>query len=175
MKGEKRYIGFDLGAESGRCVVGRLKDKKIILNEIHRFPTHNISYSAGFFWDILAIFQELQRGLKLAGEQYGSRFDGISVDTWGVDYVLIDEDNRILGYPYHYRDSRNDGMIEAANKIVSNEKLYQISGIQILPFNTVFQLLAEKKQKANLLDIADRVLMIPDFLLFLLDCLYRMF
>ena len=173
MEREKKYIGFDLGAESGRCVVGQLKNNKLTLNEIHRFTTHNILYTQGFHWDILAIFEELIRGLSLAYEQFGNPFDGISIDTWGVDYVLLDKDNRILGYPYHYRDSRTDGIIEASYHSVPKEKLYQITGIQILPFNTVFQLSAEKRQKSSLLSIADQVLLIPDFLLFLLTGVKR--
>jgi rhamnulokinase len=164
----KKYIGFDLGAESGRCIVGVLTDNRLNLNEIHRFPTKNIKYAAGFYWDILAIHEEILKGLTLACERFGNQFSGISIDTWGVDYVLLDSENRILGYPFHYRDNRTDGVMEESFGLVSKESLYKKTGIQFIQFNTVFQLLAEKRSPANLLTIADKFLMIPDFLLFLL-------
>jgi rhamnulokinase len=160
----KKYIGFDLGAESGRCVVGKLEGNKLSLTEVHRFTTHNVSAHGRFKWDILAIYQELVKGLSLASGRFGNHFDGISVDTWGVDYVLLDVDNRLLGYPCHYRDHRTDGMIEKSFDIVPKEVLYQQTGIQFFQFNTLFQLLAEKSQKLNLLPITDKILLIPDFL-----------
>jgi rhamnulokinase len=165
----RKYIGFDLGAESGRCVVGELEGNKLSLTEVHRFTTHNVSSCGQFNWDILAIYQELVKGLSLASERFGNHFDGISVDTWGVDYVLLDADNRLLGYPCHYRDHRTDGMIEKSFNIVPKEKLYQQTGIQFVQFNTLFQLLAERNQKLNLLEITDKILLIPDFLNFMLS------
>ena len=165
----RKYIGFDLGAESGRCVVGKLEENKLSLTEVHRFRTHNVSGHGRFNWDILAIYQELVKGLSLASERFGNHFDGISVDTWGVDYVLLDADNRLLGYPYHYRDHRTDGMIEKSFDIVPKEKLYQQTGIQFFQFNTLFQLLAESNQQLNLLGITDKILLIPDFLNFMLS------
>jgi len=164
----KKFIGFDLGAESGRCVVGELSNGKLKLNEVHRFPTPNISYSAGIFWDVLKMYQELLKGLSLAREKFGSDYSGISIDTWGVDYVLLDGDNRILGYPYHYRDSRNDAAMEASFEIVKKEELYRKTGIQFMPFNTAFQLYAESRSNGNLLPNATKMLQMPDFLSFML-------
>ena len=168
MEKERKFIGFDLGAESGRCVVGVFKDQNLELHEVYRFTTHNIQYQNGFYWDILAIFQELVEGLRRAKKKFSSQFDGIGIDTWGVDYVLIDSDERILGYPYHYRDSRTDTIMEEAFKIVSKENIYSNTGIQFAQFNTLFQLLAEKKNRLNLLNCSDRMLLMPDFLNFLL-------
>ncbi len=171
----KKYIGFDLGAESGRCVVAILYGNdlfganKITLHEVHRFTTHNIRYENGFYWDILAIYQEIIQGLTFAQKEFGSDFDGIGIDTWAVDYVLIDKQDRILGYPYHYRDERTDGMMDEAFKIVPKEKLYNETGIQFAQFNTLFQLLSEKNNGQNLLDKTDKILLIPDFLNFLLS------
>ena len=165
---ERKFIGFDLGAESGRCVVGVLKDQNLELHEVYRFTTHNIQYQNGFYWDILAIFQELVEGLRRAKKKFSSQFDGIGIDTWGVDYVLIDSDERILGYPHHYRDSRTDTIMEEAFKIVSKENIYSNTGIQFAKFNTLFQLLAEKKNRLNLLNCSDKILLMPDFLNFLL-------
>ncbi len=168
MSDHKKFIGFDLGAESGRCVVGELSEERLKLTEVHRFPTPNIAYTAGIFWDVLVIYQELLKGLTLAKEKFGSDYFGISIDTWGVDYVLLDADNRVLGYPYHYRDSRNDAAMEASFDIVKKEDLYNKTGIQFMPFNTVFQLLAEKRSQGNLLKNAERMLLMPDFLAFML-------
>lgn len=169
MKNEKRFIGFDLGAESGRCIVAELKDHKIVLNEVHRFTTHNLQYDKGFHWDILAINKEIVDGLIKAQKEFGPVFDGISVDTWGVDYVLLDAEDRILGYPYHYRDNRTDEMMEEAFKIIPKELIYVKAGIQFAQFNTVFQLLAEKKRKSSLFNVAETMLLMPDYLNYFLS------
>jgi rhamnulokinase len=166
---DKKFIGFDLGAESGRCVVAILNENKVTLREVHRFTTHRIKYENGFHWDILAIYKEIIVGLINAQKAFGSEFDGIGVDTWAVDYVLIDSDGRIIGYPYHYRDDRTDGMMEEAFRIVPKNEIYSKTGIQFAQFNTVFQLLSEKKRKSNLLNLTDIMLLIPDFLNYLLS------
>ena len=164
----KKYIGFDIGAESGRCVVGILEKNRITLKEVHRFLTPSIFSAGSYQWDIMAIYRELITGLSLAKDQFGNRFDGVSVDTWGVDYVLLDADNRLLGNPYHYRDSRTDGILEKAFKKVDRKEIYKKTGIQFIQFNTLFQLFAEQGHKLNLIKQADKILMIPDYLLFLL-------
>ncbi len=168
MIAEKKFIGFDLGAESGRCVVALLNEENVVLHEVHRFTTHNIRYQNGFHWDVLAIYQELIEGLRKAKIEFGPKYDGIGIDTWGVDYALIDTDERLLGYPYHYRDDRTDSIMEEAFNIVPQEELYKHTGIQFAQFNTLFQLLAEKKTKLNLLKYADKMLLMPDLLNFLL-------
>ena len=168
MKNEWKFIGIYLGAESGRCVAAILKNNKIILNEVHRFNTLCFKSETGFHWDVLTIFQEIITGLTIAQKEFGPDFDGIGVDTWGVDYVPVDQAGRVLGYPYHYRDSRTDGMMEEAFKIIPKETLYNKTGNQPAQYNTLFQLLAEKKQKLNLLNIADKILLMPDFFNFML-------
>ncbi len=165
---ERKFIAFDIGAESGRCVAAILNDNKILLDEVYRFPTHNIKYEHGFNWDILAIYKEIIIGLKNAGKKFGSAFESIGIDTWAVDYVLIDAEGRILGYPYHYRDDRTEFMMEKAFQIFPAEKIYGIAGIQFAKFNTLFQLLSEKNRKINFLNFADKMLLIPDFLNYLL-------
>jgi rhamnulokinase len=165
----KRFIGFDLGAESGRCVVGTLTDGNLTLDEVHRFTTHTVRFHGGFHWDILAIAEEMVRGLVSARKSYGPDFDGIGVDTWGVDYVLVDREGRVLGYPYHYRDDRTDSIMSEAFTVVPKETLYGKTGIQFMQFNTVFQLLAEKKRSLNLLGSAGAMLLIPDFFNFMLS------
>ncbi len=166
---DKKFIGFDLGAESGRCVVAKLHDNKITLHEVHRFTTHSIKYENGFHWDILAIYKEIITGLINAQKAFGSEFDGIGIDTWAVDYVLIDSEGRINGYPYHYRDDRTDGMMEEAFRIVPKNEIYNKTGIQFAQFNSLFQLLSEKRRKSNLLNFTDKILLIPDFLNYLLS------
>lgn len=169
MKSEWKFIGFDLGAESGRCIVAVLSNNKITLNEVHRFATTCIQYENGFYWDVLAIYQEIIEGLIKAKKEFGPDLDGIGIDTWGVDYVLIDSSGRILGYPYHYRDDRTDGIMDEAFHIVSKETLYNKTGNQPAQYNTLFQLLSEKKQKLNLLNIADKLLLMPDFFNYMLS------
>jgi rhamnulokinase len=169
MGGEKKYIAFDLGAESGRCVVGELKNDKLELHEVHRFPTHTVTYNRDLFWDILAVFEEMKIGLSRAVQKFGAHFDGVSVDTWGVDYVLLDRDGWLLGYSHHYRSHRLDGMMEKASKVVPREEIYNRTGIQFMQINTLYQLLAEKEQQVNLLSVADQALLMPDFFHYLLS------
>ena len=164
-----RFIGFDLGAESGRCVVGTLRDGKVALDEVHRFTTHTVRFQGSLHWDVLAIAEEMLTGLVNARKAHGPDFEGIGVDTWGVDYVLVDPDGRVLGYPYHYRDDRTDTIMAEAFGIVPKEALYGKTGIQFMQFNTVFQLLAEKKRRLNLLGPAGAMLLIPDFFNFMLS------
>ena len=165
----KKFIGFDLGAESGRCVVAELDGEKIRLNEVHRFPTHSIKFEYGFHWDILAIYNEIITGLSNARKNFGPQFNGIAIDSWAVDYVLTDRNGRVLGYPYHYRDSRTDGIMEQAFRIIPKNELYNKTGIQFAQFNTMYQFLAEKERNPNLLNFADKFLLIPDFFNFLLS------
>jgi len=165
----RRFIGFDLGAESGRCIVASLRDEKLALEEVHRFTTHNVRYDAGFHWDILAIVREIVEGLSKAAKAFGPGFDGIGVDTWGVDYVLIDPEGRVLGYPYHYRDGRTDGIMERAFAVVPKADLYATAGMQFAQFNTLFQLLAESERTLSLLPVAGAMLLMPDYLNYVLS------
>ncbi len=165
----KKFIGFDLGAESGRCVVAELKEDKVKLNAVHRFKTHTVKLNDGLHWDINAIYGEIISGLIEARKNFGPDFAGIAIDTWAVDYVLIDDNGSKLGDPYHYRDDRTDGIMEKAFGIVPKEEIYLKTGIQFAQFNTLFQLLAEKRNKQNFLNLACKFLLIPDYLNYLLS------
>jgi rhamnulokinase len=165
---EQRYIAFDLGAESGRCVVGTLAAGRFAMNEVHRFPTHRVEANGEIYWDILGQFEEIKSGLSHAAKAFGPAFDGVSVTTWGVDYVLLDGHDRLLGYPYHYRSRRTEGMMDAAFEQVGKEEIYRRTGIQFMPINTIYQLLSEQRRQASLLNVAQSMLLIPDFFLFLL-------
>ncbi len=160
-----KYIGFDLGAESGRCVVAELENHQLKLNVVHRFTTHNYQSSKGFFWDIEKIYEEIIIGLIKAREMFGPSFESIGVDTWGVDYVLLNDDNIVLNDPYHYRDNRTDDVMDEVFNIIPRKQIYTASGTQFQQFNTLFQLFSEKKER---LLKAESMLLIPDYINFLL-------
>jgi len=168
MSEERKYIGFDLGAESGRCVVAILKDNHLELNEVHRFPTHNYKDESGFHWDINLIFNEIITGLKDANNKFGPKYESIGIDTWGVDYALIDKKNNLFNDPYHYRDDRTDSIMEKAFSVIGKERIFNIAGTQFQQFNTMFQLFAEMDNDPDKLNDSDKVLLMPDYLNFLL-------
>ncbi len=158
----KRVLAFDLGASSGRGILATLDNGKITLNEIHRFPNNGVNVRGTLYWDILYLFDQIKQGIvnaRLAGG-----FDSIGIDTWGVDFGLVDENGELIGNPVHYRDSRTDNIPEEVYKEISKEKLYEITGIQMMNFNTIFQLYYLAKYKSDLLKRADKFLFMPDLL-----------
>jgi rhamnulokinase len=165
----QRYIGFDLGAESGRSIVGTINNGKLTLKETHRFFTPMIECRGHIYWDILGIYQELEQGFRKTRELFGTGYDGISIDTWGVDYVLLDSDDRLLGYPYHYRDIRTDNIMDEAFTRLPKEQIYRYTGTAFMQLNTLYQLLAETRQQLNFCSVAGHFLTIPDYLLYLLS------
>lgn len=163
MSTDARYLAFDLGAESGRAVLGRFDGERVTLEEVHRFPNTPVKLPDGLHWDVLRIFAEMKDGLaKAAGLVGGAGLHGIGVDTWGVDFGLLDRDGALVGNPYHYRDERTEGMLEEAFRRVPREKVYRTTGIQFLRLNTVYQLLA--MESSPLLEAGETFLMIPDLL-----------
>jgi rhamnulokinase len=156
------YAAIDLGASSGRVMVGAFDGARVELREVHRFANGPVRLPDGLRWDLVHLFAEALDGLRRAGE-----LDGIGFDTWGVDYGLLDGAGRLLGLPFHYRDARTDGMVERAFERVTAAELYAVTGIQILPINTVFQLLAESGSPA--LAAAERIALIPDLLAYWLS------
>ncbi len=159
-----KMLAIDLGATSGRGIVGSFDGDKLTLAENHRFDD-NSSYMAGTLsWNIMDIFENIKTSIKLAGNTVKS----IGIDTWGVDYGLIGPDGRLIGSPVNYRDSRTDGIMDYAEKFMKKEELYKTTGIQFMNFNTIYQLLAEMRANPKLLDSASRLLMIPDLLNYLL-------
>jgi len=158
---ESLYLAIDLGAESGRIIVGTLRSMTIV----HRFPTLNVKINGSLFWDLPYLFHEIRTGLKLAFQSYGARIVSIGVDAWGSDYGLFDADGDLLSLPYHYRDARTDGVTDSFYaEVMSREDLFSRTGIQKLQFNTCFQLFAHKKRKPQQVDLAARLLSIPDIL-----------
>ena len=151
------YGAIDLGASSGRVAVGRLAGDRMTLTECHRFPNRPVRLPTGLHWNLLGLFSESLAALKGAGP-----LRGIGVDTWGVDYALLDERGRLLGLPFHYRDGRSDAMVRRCFQRVGRDEQYSVTGIQTLPINTVFQLLADEGSVA--LREASRLAMVPDLL-----------
>ncbi|HEV3165737.1 MAG TPA: rhamnulokinase family protein, partial [Isosphaeraceae bacterium] len=161
------YLALDLGAESGRGLLGRFNGQQLVLEEVHRFPNEPVRMLDTLYWDLPRLFQEIKNALyKVAVAS--TRLDGVGVDTWGVDFGLVGRGDTLLGNPVHYRDARTEGMMNAAFAQISRERIYEITGLQFLPFNTVFQLLALKQANSPLLDMAETLLMMPDLIAWLL-------
>src|SRR5947209_3302542 len=164
MSRDPAFVAVDLGAESGRVIVGVLRDGLVHLDTMHRFPNAPVRTPDGLHWNILQLYDEIVTGLRAAGRAHGDSVMGIGIDSWAVDYGLIDEGGRLLGTPYCYRDARTDGMQEGAARYVSPTDQYARTGIAHLPFNTLYQLLAQRMAGDRTLDLARSLLMIPDLL-----------
>ena len=154
-------LAFDLGASGGRAVLGRFDGDRLRLSEVHRFPNEPVRLPDGLHWDVLRLFAEVKRGLALCEEKYG-RPASIGVDTWGVDFALLDRRGALLENPYHYRDSRTEGMLEEAFRRVSQEEIFERTGIQFMRWNTLYQLLSMALAALPLLEAAETFLMMPD-------------
>lgn len=164
---EKYYLAVDIGASSGRHILGSLKDGKLNLEEIYRFPNGMKDVDGSLCWDVEALFCEIKEGLKRCKE-VGKIPSYMGIDTWAVDYVLLDGKDQVLGKTYGYRDSRTTGMDEKVYEIISREELYGRTGIQKQIFNTIYQLMAVKQKEPELFDKAESLLFIPDYFHFLL-------
>ena len=160
-------LGFDFGASSGRAMLGTYDGTTLQLEEIHRFPNDPVMLNGRFVWDVQRLFFEMKAAL-LKATKAGIKLDGIGIDTWGVDYGLLDGNGRLLGVPTHYRDSRTDGMMEEAFKTVPKEKIFEETGLAFMQFNTLYQLLAMKKENDPTLDMASTMLFMPDLLAYFL-------
>jgi len=158
------YIAIDLGAESGRVIAGTLDGGYVRLEELHRFPNAPVRTPDGLHWDALRLYQEALVGVRAAGQRYGQDLTGIGVDAWAVDYGLLDAAGRLLGNPHHYRDARTDGVREAASRVVPAAEQYARTGIAQLPFNTLYQLVAQRRDGDRALELAQSLLMMPDLL-----------
>ncbi len=165
-------LAFDMGASSGRALVGQLLtnsagERRLQVSEIHRFPNHAIQVGDHLHWDILRLLHEMKKGIRLAF-QSGYTPSTFGVDTWGVDFGLLDGNGELLGNPYHYRDPHTEGLIEEVSGLIGQEALFQQSGLQFMPFNTLYQLYAMKKAASPKLIVAKTLLLTPDLLAYLL-------
>jgi len=158
----KRYLALDLGAESGRAVLGSFDGNTVGIEEIHRFPNEPVRASDGMHWDVLRLWHEIQRGIRATAAAGITTLDGVGLDTWGVDFGLFGEGGSLLANPFHYRDSRTDGMLDEVFRIVSADEIYAATGIQFMQINSLFQLFAASQRTPKLLALAENLLTMPD-------------
>ncbi len=166
MHKESIILAFDLGASSGRAIIGKydLGKRLVEIEEIHRFPNEPVQVDGHLHWDFLRLLGEVKQGIVKAKQLGYEQIESIAIDSWAVDFGLIDANGQLLGNPYHYRDILTDGIMEQAVEKLGRERLYASSGLQFLPFNTIYQLYALKLHNPELLARADKLLMIPDLL-----------
>ena len=164
---DRYYLAVDIGASSGRHMLAGMQDGKMQLEEVYRFPNGMDDKNGTLCWDVDRLFAEIKNGLKKCKE-IGKIPVSVAIDTWGVDYVLLDKDDRILGDTVGYRDSRTEGMDEKVYEVIPQDELYARTGIQKQIFNTVYQLMAVKESHPEYLEQAESILMIPDYFHFLL-------
>ena len=162
----KQYLAFDLGASSGRAILGTIDNGKVTLEEMHRFENGPMSINGGLFWNLLGLFNEMKLGLKKTLEA-GANLSAIAIDTWGVDYAFIDKHGFFAGIPHNYRDPRTDDVMPWMFERVPQKKIYELTGIQFITLNSIFQLAASVRDDDQTLKIADKLLFIPNALTYL--------
>ena len=161
------FLAFDLGASSGRAMLGSVYDQKLELTEIHRFENRMVEFDNHFYWNIFSIFDELKTGLKKCIRDFGIQPDSIAIDTWGVDFAFVDKTGMIASLPFAYRDHRTGDAMEDFYKIIPKEELYLMTGIQLMQFNSLFQLFVNHQTKTPQYEIGKELLFMPDALSYL--------
>lgn len=164
----KKYLAIDLGAESGRAIVGIIDHNQICLEEVYRFPNRQINILGHLHWDVLALFDEIKTGIKSAVKAGHNEIRSIGVDTWGVDFGFVTKSNELLGFPYCYRDARTNDILDKVFAKVSKDYIYTRTGIQFWQFNSLFQLAKYFDEESYLLKAADKLLFMPDLFNYLL-------
>lgn len=162
----KRVLAIDFGASSGRAILGTFDGEKITLKEVHRYTNDPVKVNGTVYWDVLRLFHEIKQGIIKANAEGG--FDSIGIDTWGVDFGLIDGEGRLLENPIHYRDLRTKGLVEDSFNIIPRDKFYSLTGIQFMELNTVFQLYSLAKYRPHMLERAEKLLFMPDLFAWML-------
>ena len=157
-----RALAVDLGATSGRVMLGELEQGVLTLEELHRFANTPVQLPTGLYWDTLRLFHEIRRGLAVAGRERKLQIDAIGVDTWGVDVAFLGEDGALVDNPHHYRDARNNGVPEKAFQVVPKEEIFESSGIQFMQINSLYQWYAMKLASSPALRVAKKLLFMPD-------------
>ena len=168
MADEKRYIAVDLGAESGRVMLGIVSADKIRLEEVHRFINGPVEQDGSLRWDFNRLVSEIKTGIGKTAKQADSEVAGIGVDSWGVDFGLLDEKGKLIENPYHYRDSRTNGMIEKACELMPKREIYEHTGIQFAQYNSIYQLLSMRLADSPVLAKAKRLIFIADLVSYFL-------
>ena len=162
MTATRHYLAVDIGAESGRTIVGSLQDGQLSLTETHRFANGPVRLPDGLHWDVLRLWSEIKAGIGISSVTFNNSLASIGLDTWGVDFALLDSQGALLSNPFHYRDERTDGMLEEAFQRMSRAEIFANSGIQFMQLNTLYQLLAMSVQKSPLFEVAKTFVTIPD-------------
>jgi rhamnulokinase len=160
----KHYIAVDLGASSGRVIVGTFSDGKLSLKEMNRFWNGPTEIAGSLYWDFVHLFRNITEGIALAQKEYGDGLVSLGVDTWGVDFGLIGSDGKLLGNPVNYRDSRTNGMFEKVFERVPKDEVFTHSGIQFMELNTLYQLMALSLSDSVEYQTAEKLLFVPDLL-----------
>lgn len=162
MSPSQSFLAIDLGAESGRAIIGTLENNKLRLTELHRFANGPVGLPDGLHWDVLHLWTQIKESISLAVRQYGQSLASLGLDTWGVDFALLDRQGNLLSNPHHYRDSRTDGMMAEAFRHMPRQQIFEFTGIQFMQINTLYQLLALVTTRAPVLEAAETFLTIPD-------------
>lgn len=162
MQDTLKMLAFDFGASSGRAILGTFDGDKLTIEEMHRFSNDPVDIRGSLHWDTLRLFHEIKQGILKCVNSGHKDIDSIAIDTWGVDFGLLDENGSLLGNPFHYRDTRTDGMMEEVFKMIPKEELYAKTGIQFMKLNTIFQLFSMKHHNSPLLRQAKTLLLTPD-------------
>lgn len=163
-----KLLAIDIGAESGRAILGSLENGVLKLKEIHRFQNGPINILGSLHWNIYHLYQEIIKSITICVEQEKVQPNSIGIDTWGVDYALLNQDGKLIGLPYAYRDSRTNKAIDKFSGIMAKDKIYQLTGIQFMQFNTLFQLFAEKENSNTIFSKVASLLFMPDIFNYLL-------
>jgi rhamnulokinase len=156
------FLALDLGAESGRAMSGQFDGQRLQLSEVQRFANGPVVLPSGIHWDVLRLWSEIKGSIALAVQKHGDDLASVGLDTWGVDFGLLDRSGALLGNPYHYRDSRTDGMVDEAFRRVGREEIFERTGIQFMQLNSLYQLLSMAVSESPLLEVAETFLTMPD-------------
>jgi len=166
---ERAYLAIDMGASSGRHLIGRFDGQKLRLQEVYRFENGPVEMAGRLYWDLPGLWSRVRQGLSAARTaEGGAAIVSVGVDTWGVDFGLLGRGDELLGNPYHYRDARTNGMLDRAFAIVPRQEIFRHTGLQFMQLNSLYQLLAMKLGNSPLLDVAESLLFMPDLMHWLL-------
>ena len=165
--GESNFLAMDFGASSGRAMLGKLADGRLTLRELHRFSNDPVELAGRLYWDVPRLFFEIKRALNKAALE-GVQIASVGIDTWGVDYGLLDGNGRLIDNPVHYRDGRTEGMMQRAFGTVSKQEIYERTGLAFMEFNTLYQLFSQAQEGDGRLGIAKTMLFMPDLFAYLL-------
>ena len=164
---EAKFLAIDLGASSGRGVVGSLKNGNLKIVEVNRFPNGPVTILGHLHWNIINLYEQITSAMRICAQRHSKQLNGIGIDTWGVDFGFVGKDNTLVGIPYAYRDHRTDSMVERACERIPREEIYRHTGIQFMQLNSLFQLYAMVLEPSPILDATDKILFMPDLLGFL--------